>query len=431
MPRPHDIDGRTVPPADAAPTIDWDRADPPALTRRTFSCDLRSAGEARTYVAEVFETLQLGTWVDVAKLLVSELVTNVVLHAHCPAEVVVRAGTGWVRVDVHDDSPTLPGRRHYTPDSMTGRGLAILDELAAAWGVTADTTGKSVFFELGDPPDRRLDPTPSPRPGFDVALLALPPDLVAATLQHGDALMREVELLVLANELDAETSHWTAPSLDLGPVLDAAAEGSERGLDRLDIVVAMPPGSAEAALGRLSVLEEVEHLAGADLLLSPASLPEMLACRRWLLREITLQASGSPPTPWVLPEPALPLHDPVSEELRPVDLEAIAGLGPSVVAVNADNRIVFADLEAATLLGWAPDELVGRRLLEIVPPPLRQAHLAGFARFRLTTESHIVDRPIRLPALRRDRSTTMVSLTITVLRRHPGLMLAATLSPVD
>jgi anti-sigma regulatory factor (Ser/Thr protein kinase) len=85
-----------------------------------------------------------------AELLVSELVTNAVLHARSAARVMIeRAGTT-VRVSVFDDSPARPRLRDYGPEAVTGRGLVIVDRIAARWGVDPSDDGKCVWFEIVD-----------------------------------------------------------------------------------------------------------------------------------------------------------------------------------------------------------------------------------------------------------------------------------------
>lgn len=99
--------------------------------------------------------LALDQWhiadVDSADLLLSELVTNAVVHARTPLSLRVAAREGWARVEVQDGSPEAPASFHATPRSEHGRGLLLLDRLADDWGWTADTCpsrGKSVWFEV-------------------------------------------------------------------------------------------------------------------------------------------------------------------------------------------------------------------------------------------------------------------------------------------
>ena len=89
--------------------------------------------------------------VDTAILLVSELVTNAVLHARSPLRVVVAEQDEVVRIEVRDGSPVPPRMHSYGHLAATGRGLRLLDRLAVAWGVDTATDGKTVWFEVGAP----------------------------------------------------------------------------------------------------------------------------------------------------------------------------------------------------------------------------------------------------------------------------------------
>jgi signal transduction histidine kinase len=75
-------------------------------------------------------------------------VTNAVLHARTALHVGVEVRGGHVRVTVADDNPRAPMRRRHSVDSGTGRGLVLVDRMAAAWGVDPLDRGKVVWFEL-------------------------------------------------------------------------------------------------------------------------------------------------------------------------------------------------------------------------------------------------------------------------------------------
>jgi anti-sigma regulatory factor (Ser/Thr protein kinase) len=89
--------------------------------------------------------------VDTVLLLVSEVVTNAVLHARSSIRLVVHDLDEVARVEVHDGSPVPPRMHHFHLVSGTGRGLRMLDQLAMTWGVDPDPrgTGKVVWFEVG------------------------------------------------------------------------------------------------------------------------------------------------------------------------------------------------------------------------------------------------------------------------------------------
>jgi hypothetical protein len=119
-----------------------------AETAATFAGDRASPAHARRFVDATLGSWQRGEFAERASLLVSELVTNAVLHAGTPLDVVLRLGADRLRVEVRDGSPRLPERKHYATTASTGRGLLLVEALAAAWGVEEAGGGKVVWFEL-------------------------------------------------------------------------------------------------------------------------------------------------------------------------------------------------------------------------------------------------------------------------------------------
>jgi anti-sigma regulatory factor (Ser/Thr protein kinase) len=105
-----------------------------------------SAGAARRFVADVLKSCSID--LELVSLLVSELVSNVVLHAHTPFEIEVRARGEHIRVSVSDGSPVMPSVKQYAPDSVTGRGLTMIDLTAERWGIDENAHGKAVWFEV-------------------------------------------------------------------------------------------------------------------------------------------------------------------------------------------------------------------------------------------------------------------------------------------
>ena len=83
-----------------------------------------------------------------ATLLTSELVTNAVLHARSRPELKLRLTDDRLWVGVSDNTPVFPVRKRYGPEAATGRGLMLVERMAAAWGTSVSEHGKVVWFEL-------------------------------------------------------------------------------------------------------------------------------------------------------------------------------------------------------------------------------------------------------------------------------------------
>ena len=125
---------------------------------RTFTSTPASAGMARRFVEMVLTDAGMGGLAYTATLLVSELVANAVLHTGgTPIEVVVKPAGDRARIEVHDGSRVLPVRKNYSTMSGTGRGLMLVDRMAAEWGAEPTAGGKVGWFELDDGGDGMFD----------------------------------------------------------------------------------------------------------------------------------------------------------------------------------------------------------------------------------------------------------------------------------
>ena len=115
---------------------------------------LRAPRAARAFVAETLTAWDVqADGVEATKLVVSELVTNAVLHApESPTiSLDLRLTDGVVRVLVTDGGPGEP-ERQAQPDSWTretGRGVWLVDAFTEKWGTeTHGRDGKTVWCEL-------------------------------------------------------------------------------------------------------------------------------------------------------------------------------------------------------------------------------------------------------------------------------------------
>lgn len=122
-----------------------------ATARWTVPAELTAVATARGWAARFLAGHDLpDDLVHLAELLVSELVTNAVRHAHTRAvSLTITVEPERVRVEVRDDDPLPPSLVTARPGDLGGRGIGMLARIGAEWGVTDHgPAGKSVWVVL-------------------------------------------------------------------------------------------------------------------------------------------------------------------------------------------------------------------------------------------------------------------------------------------
>jgi anti-sigma regulatory factor (Ser/Thr protein kinase) len=122
-----------------------------ALLRFPGSVD--SVSEARHFLTATLATWGADGYDMGAQVVVTELAANAALHARTDYLVRLQLEETHLLVEVHDAVPDLPQVRSVSPESMTGRGLRLVEELSLTWGAFAheDAPGKVVWAHV--PPD--------------------------------------------------------------------------------------------------------------------------------------------------------------------------------------------------------------------------------------------------------------------------------------
>jgi anti-sigma regulatory factor (Ser/Thr protein kinase) len=125
----------------------------PDQTRATRALpgDPSAARQSRQFVSGVLREWSIDEEVvATAELCVSELVTNAVIHSGTTSSVTVQADREYVLVLVQDHGSRGAVRRaeELDPESVSGRGLMLVDALASAWSAEHSTDGTTVWFEL-------------------------------------------------------------------------------------------------------------------------------------------------------------------------------------------------------------------------------------------------------------------------------------------
>lgn len=412
--------------------------------RGTLPPEPASAGAARRLLREVLQEAQREGWLDASELAISEIVTNAALHAHTPIDLRIGVYDDEVCVEVHDRNPALPVPRDYDEHATTGRGMGLVAVVSSSCGVEPmGAEGKTVWFCVGDTDPEAdeeallaawdIEPVEASQDGCVPAVLqSMPATLWLAARQHHDAILRELVLYAaehpgidadiaaadrarsivsttLAHELDRARAAG-----DAGPVLP---DGHPSPLPwvpaHLDLRLSVPADAAPDFAVLQDVLDLAESLARrGDLFIRPA-LPEIVAVRDWACDQVVAQLAGMPPTPW--PGTAQERFETTVHSGRPEpdwDPSGVTGASTPVVAADDANRIIAVSRSLAELVGWDAADLVGRRVVTLVPPRFREAHVAGFSRHLSTGEAHVIGVPIDLPILARDGSEVVCRFLI-------------------
>lgn len=403
-----------------------------------------SAAQARRFVRETLLDAGRPEWSESAELCCTEIVTNAILHAHTSFTVTARVLDDHVRVEVRDSSPALPIVRGYSEQATTGRGLALVAALSLEHGVSdAGLDGKTVYFTVGSALDEQSDDEllaawgdadwdladldePAAGDGCTtVRLLGLPPALWLAGRQHHDAILRELVLYLAEHgglEVDieaADRARATVSTAVVAAVRQAQAAGTARRIlpeghpspledvpEPLDLELQIPASLGSAFAAMQDTLDEAERLAAAGALLARPGLPEIIAVRDWACEQVTSQLAGVAPSPWPGTDQerfTTAVHDRDGEpDVSGWDVATVRDSTRGCVAADDANRILAISRPLAQALGWDADDLVGRRVVTLIPKQLREAHVAGFTRALTTGEHHVLDVPLRLPVLHAD-----------------------------
>jgi GAF domain-containing protein/anti-sigma regulatory factor (Ser/Thr protein kinase) len=318
------------------------------------------------------------------ELVVSELVTNALLHAGAPASLRVLAPVQsgsehvTVRVEVRDPTRTTPMRAIASVEAMTGRGIALIEALASSWGVEQDGDGKLVWSELSTAhvarpaqdfgsPDFDIDTLlaawddePGDAQQVTVRLGDVPTDLLLAAKSHVDNLVREFTLAAAG----AESGNSAAVPLHIAAMVETvvhrfsearraikrqALNAAAAGAPRTDLVLTLAPANVESGQAYLEALDEADAYARAARLLTLETPAQHRIFRRWYVESLIGQVGAA-----------------VRGEVAPIQtfedrlLEEIAQLSATQRATERVARLqeVTAALGAATTAEEVADVVV-------------------------------------------------------------------------
>jgi serine phosphatase RsbU (regulator of sigma subunit) len=349
--------------------VSWESTD-----RRVGETDL---DDARATVVRRAEELGWADLADDAALVVSELVTNAMLHGGGCTGLETSAIADGLRIEVRDSSriPPLVGRP--SDESLTGRGVRLVASIASRWGADAEPDGKVVWAEItgsGSPLLSDLDEEDllatwgedwdvpdDGRRRYHVELGDVPTDLLLAAKSHVDNVVREFTLASAGAEAGQTAAVPAHLASLLGAVIDRfadarlsikrqALDAARRGDPTTRLTLELPSSAAEAAEEYLRALDEVDTYCRAQRLLTLETPPQHQVFRRWYIEELVRQlraaAAGRP-------EPAA----------QPFGARLLAELDRLVTAQRVAERVARLYSVTAALATAATPEAVAEAVL--------------------------------------------------------------------
>ncbi len=135
-----------------------------------------------------------------------------------------------------------------------------------------------------------------------------------------------------------------------------------------------------------------------------------------ILRELVLDMAEHPDV-----EADLAAVDEARSRVSTVrDATAVSEAATDTVADDDANRVVAVSFPFAELVGWRVEDLVGQRVVTVIPPHLREAHVAGFSRHLTTGRAHALAVHLELPVLRADGSEVLCHFLVAGAPAHGG-----------
>jgi anti-sigma regulatory factor (Ser/Thr protein kinase) len=310
----------------------------------TLGKEPNAVPKARRFVASCLAGAPTNL-VDDVELVVTELVTNSLLHGQPPVAVRLVDQGESIRVEVEDAGLSLPFVATLSREAMTGRGLTLVASLATGWGVDVGRNGsKVVWAELpaslpatsaAAPPDITPEALVASQmdrhagPTYVVRLLGVPTGLLLAAKAHIDNVVRELALLRGGQASGASPMPPAMAALVqtiTGEIAEARAEikrqavaAAARGDALTDIELRLPLSFADVGERYLAALEEADRYARAARLLTMAPPPSHRTFRRWyvgaLIDQVRAQAARRAPAP---PQPLAEVLAAQIDDLEPI-----------------------------------------------------------------------------------------------------------------
>jgi len=184
-----------------------------------------------------------------------------------------------------------------------------------------------------------------------------------------------------------------------------------------DVVLLVPTASVPNFAVLDDLLGRAVDAAKRGRLLGPATQPEIVEMREWLCGEVARQGGHEEPTPWVA-------RSDVRSSFRADSAWArirreLGGSAEPLIATDSTCVIVAVTPSVVQFLGYRDEtDLLGRRILVVIPTRFHQAHIAGTTLHATNGRDVLLHQWLTLPVVRADGTEVPVQLHVQPRRLH-------------
>ena len=103
----------------------------------------------------------------------------------------------------------------------------------------------------------------------------------------------------------------------------------------------------------------------------------------------------------------------------------------AIITSDASDTILTWNRGAEEIFGWKAEEIIGKRVITIVPKRYRAGHQNGMKRFISTGEKHLIDSKIELHGLRKDGTEFPIELSLSTWTENSNRLFGAIIRDIS
>lgn len=97
----------------------------------------------------------------------------------------------------------------------------------------------------------------------------------------------------------------------------------------------------------------------------------------------------------------------------------------AIITSDTKDTVLTWNRGAEEIFGYKAEEIIGKRVITIIPKRYRARHLNGIKKFLATGEKHLIDKKFELEALKRDGTEIPVELSLSTWEDDSGILFGA------